>query len=129
MSPFSLFFSLLFLRFLSFSSLSLSFLLSLSLSLSFSLSPAVFLSLLGSPRHGNGFRREENSSLPIALPSRSLPLSPANSLSRSIEDWDLKLLVSIYLFIHLNREEIRRKKGSKEAPKDGMRQSFQSLYR
>ena len=48
---------------------------------------------------------------------------------RFIEDWDLKLLVSIYLFLHLNREEIRREKWSTEAPKDGMRQSFQSFYR
>ena len=60
----------------------------------FSFSPAVFLSLLGSPRHGNGFHRKENSSLPIALPSRSLPLSPVNFVSL--------ILFSFFVFVDLS---------------------------
>ena len=45
-----------------------------------------------------------------------------------IEYWDLKLLVSIYLFLHSNREEIKIEKGSKEAPKDRMRTICYSLF-
>ena len=90
------------------SPLSLSFLLSLSLSLSFSLSPAVFLSLLGSPHHGNGFRREKNSSLLIALPFCSLLLSPSISLPFLPLS---RLPLSPHLFFAIEREETRGKRG------------------